>query len=194
MAKAKLWIRVGAWPTLASMLATEAMMPRAIGSIMAAPAVLEMNGDSSAPAAAKAITSRTDESPTPGSDSTRNAKRRSSPCTIIASAMMNEPMKRNRVPSANPPNTESPSATPNSTQSTTAIAAVTGIGIASVTHQAIVRARIAASDCWAFVSPIGIAITIRNSTGPANRPTVRRPRSKRSSAGESLPDCSSSVL
>ena len=64
---------------------------------------------------------------------------------------------------------------------------MTGIGIASVTHQTTTKARIAASRCWLPSRSNGISSMTANTIGPRNRPIVRRRRSKRSSAGDSRP-------
>ena len=76
---------------------------------------------------------------------------------------------------------------------TTASSAVMGIGIASVTHQTTVKARIARSRCWFPSRSNGISSITAKTTGPRNRPTVRRWRSKRCSASERVPSCSSRV-
>jgi hypothetical protein len=117
--------------------------------------------------------------------------------------MMKLPMKRKIVSSEKAPKATSVAASPSSgggvasssATSATPTSAVIGIGIASVIHQATTSARIAASRCWLGSRSNGISSTTANSSGPRKRPTVRRRRSKRSSAGESRPAsvCSSSV-
>ena len=116
--------------------------------------------------------------------------------------MMKLPMNRKTVSSVKRLKTTSTLLSPSggggvassSAQSVTPRSAVIGIGIASVTHQTITKARIAASRCWFGSRSKGISSIAARTSGPANRPTVRRRRSKRSSAGESFPVCSSSVL
>ncbi len=139
--------------------------------------------------------------PTHESDSTRNASLRCSPCTTIAWAMMKLPMNSITVSSVNRPNTTSTAVSSSggggvassSAQSATASSAVTGIGIASVTHQTTTKARIAASRCWLPSRSNGISSIAANTIGPRKSPTVRRFRSKRSSAADRRPSCSSSV-
>ena len=63
---------------------TTPITPSAIGSIIAAPAVLDMTGEVRAPIRPKARMIRKVLPPTQDSDSTRKANRRCSPCTTIA--------------------------------------------------------------------------------------------------------------
>ena len=116
--------------------------------------------------------------------------------------MMKLPMNRKIVSSVKRLKTTSTLLSPSSgggvasssAQSVTPSRAVTGMGIASVTHQTITKARIAASRCWFGSRSNGISSIAASTIGPRNRPIVRRRRSKRCSASESFPDCSSSVL
>ena len=108
--------------------------PSAIGMSIAAAAVFDMKGDVIAPMKPNARMTPTVDRPTPGSESTANAKRRSSPWRTIAWAMMKPPMKRKIVESAKAGKTSSPEATPRRTARTTPRTAVTGIGIASVSQ------------------------------------------------------------
>jgi hypothetical protein len=115
--------------------------------------------------------------------------------------MMKLPMNRKIVSSVNIEKTTSTLLSPSggggvassSAQSVTPSSAVMGIGIASVTHQTTTKLRIARSRCWFPSRSNGIKSMAASTIGPRTRPTVRRLRSKRSSAGDSLPSCSSSV-
>jgi hypothetical protein len=115
--------------------------------------------------------------------------------------MMKLPMNRKMVSSVKRPNTTSTELSPSggggvasrSAHSTTPSIAVTGIGIASVSHQTITKARMAASRCWFPSRSNGMISITANTIGPRNSPMVRRRRSKRCSASDSRPSCSSSV-
>ena len=116
--------------------------------------------------------------------------------------MMKLPMNRKIVSSVNSAKTTSTllsssgggGVASSSAHSVTPSRAVTGIGIASVTHQTTTKARMARRRCWLPSRSKGMRSMTASTTGPRNSPIVRRRRSKRSSAGESLPSCSSSVL
>ena len=119
----------------------------------------------------------------------------------MARAMMNAPMKRKTVESVNRPKTTSADVSPSSgggvasstTHSATPRSAAIGIGMASVSHQVITSARMAARLCWFCSRSNGISRTTKNSSGASHSPMSRRRRSKRSSAGDRRPACSSSV-
>ena len=78
-------------------------MPSPIGSSIAAVAVLEMKAEIDAAIAPKAMIRRYVDFATPGSESTRNANRRSRPWVRIAWAMMKAPMNRKIVSEPNDP-------------------------------------------------------------------------------------------
>jgi hypothetical protein len=115
--------------------------------------------------------------------------------------MMKLPMNRKIVSSVKRPKTTSTALSPSggggvassSAHSTTPSSAVTGIGTASVSHQTITKARIAASRCWLPSRSNGISSIAASTIGPRKRPTVRRRRSKRASAGDSFGSTSSNV-
>ena len=120
-------------------------IPETIATIIAVVAVLEMNALITAETVATAAMIRQGRSPTQGTPSTLYASRRSSPCTRIASARMNEPIKRNTSGSANGRKTSLAGATPAATQATAPKSAVTGSGNRSLTHSDTTATRITAS-------------------------------------------------
>ena len=85
--------------------------------------------------------------PTPGTASTRNAKRRATPWRSIAWAMMNAPMKTKTVDEPNGASTSSTGATPISTISAMPSRPPIGIGTASVIHSTTTNSSAAASFC-----------------------------------------------
>ena len=97
------------------MLASVPRIAIAVGSSIATVAVLETNAESAHVTAPKAMIVRTELLPTPGTDSTRNAKRRATPWRSIAWAMMNAPMNTKTVDEPNGASTSSTGATPIST-------------------------------------------------------------------------------
>ena len=144
-----------------------------------------MNADTAIEITPKAMIVRWVDEPTPRMASTRSAKRRSRPWTLIALAITKPPMKRKIVPEANAPNTASSSATPSSTHSATPTMPATGIGIASVIQKTIVRENTAASVCCSCSRPSGRISSSAKTSGPRTRPTAWRLRSKACSRSES---------
>lgn len=114
--------------------------------IIAVVAVLEMKALIVAATAATAATMRAGRSPTAGRARTAKASLRSRRWTRIASASMNEPMKRKMSGSAKGRNTSRTGATPATVQATAPANAVTGKGRISVTQATTTAERITASD------------------------------------------------
>jgi hypothetical protein len=130
-------------------------MPAAIATIIAVVAVLEMKALIVADTTATAARILPGRSPTAGSPRTAKAKRRSRPWTRIASASMNEPMKRKTSGSEKGRNTSLAGATPATTQAIAPARAVTGSGRASVTHRITTPTRITARLWASGVSGMG---------------------------------------
>ena len=61
-----------------------------------------------------------------------------------------------------------------------------GIGTGSVIQRTITPSRTAASVCWSFGMLIGASRNATMTSGASQKPTVRRPRSNLSSAGDSF--------
>ena len=171
------------WPFLVA----PATVPRiaiAVGSNMATVAVLDTKADSAQVMRPNATTVRVVDDPTPLTASIRNAKRRARPWRSIAWAMMNAPMNVKIVVDPNGARMSSAGATPSRVATTMPIRPPTGSGTASVIHSVMTRSSTAASRCSSRSSPVGRTRNRISSAGARKSPTVRRPRSKRSSAAE----------
>jgi hypothetical protein len=157
----------------------------AVGRSIATVAVFETNAERIAEIRPNAMTVFAVLLPTQPIASIRNAKRRATPCWSMAWAMMNAPMKTKTVEDPNGARMSSAGPTPSSTRSAIPMRPPTGIGTASLIHRQMTSARTAASVCWSCSMPSGRSRTTMSSSGARTSPIVRRPRSKRSSAGES---------
>ena len=166
-------------------LAITARMPSAVGSSIATVAVLETKADSPQVIAPNATITRVVVFPTPGSDRIRNANRRARPWVSIACASTKAPMKVKTVEEPNGPSTSSAGATPSSTTAATPSSPPTGIGTASLIHSTMTPSSTPASVCCCGSMSSGRARNTSATSGARNSPTVRRPRSNRSSAGDS---------
>ena len=162
-----------------------ARIPSAVGISIATVAVLETNADSTQVTAPKARTMRSVDAPTPGSPRTKNATRCATPCLSMAWARMKAPMNVNTVVEPNGASTSSEGATPSRMIALTPIRPAMGIGTGSQIHSTMTPSSTAASVCWSPSRPRGSSPNTTATAGARNQPTVRRPRSKRSSAGDS---------
>src|SRR3990170_2731331 len=107
-------------------------IPSIIGSIIAVVAVLLIHMDMKAVIAPQENRMRDGLLPTQDQERIVRARRLSIPCTIIASASIKLPIKRNIIGSENGAKATLASAIPRTTHSTTPNRAVTGIGMASL--------------------------------------------------------------
>ena len=173
------------------MLASVPRIAIAVGSSMATVAVFDTNADSAQVMKPNATIVRIELLPTPGTASTRNAKRRATPVRSIDWAMMNAPMKTRMVVEPSGAITSSAGATPITVMSTMPIRPPIGIGTASLIQSTMTNSSAAASFCCVGSMSSGSSRKIRNTAGARNRPIVRRAFSNFSSCGLSF--CSPSV-
>ncbi len=110
--------------------------------------------------------------------------RRSTPWTNIASARMKLPMNRKMIGSANGASAARASATRSTTARTGPSTAVAAMGSASETQSTTTRPMMAAMRWAGLSSGSGASQIAAITAGARNRPTVRRRRLNRSSAGE----------
>lgn len=103
-------------------------------------------------------------------------------------ARMKAPMKVKIVGEPNGASASSAGTTPIVTIAPTPIRPPIGIGTGSVIHRTMTPSRIAASRCWSRGRSNGMRAKTIVTAGARKSPTVRRPFSKRSSAG--LSSCS----
>jgi hypothetical protein len=107
----------------------------AVGSSIATVAVFETNAERIAEIRPNAMTVFAVLFATHGIASMRNAKRRATPCSSIAWAMMNAPMKTKTVEEPNGARISSAGPTASSTSSPMPMSPPTGIGTASLIHR-----------------------------------------------------------
>ena len=119
------------------MLASVPRIAIAVGSSMATVAVFDTNADSAQVMKPNATIVRIELLPTPGTASTRNAKRRATPVRSIDWAMMNAPMKTKTVVEPSGAITSSTGATPIIAMSTMPMRPPIGIGTASLIQSTI---------------------------------------------------------
>ncbi len=126
------------------------------------------------------------EEPTLGSARMRNANRRARPCLSMAWARMKAPMNVKIVVEPNGASTSSTGATFSTAIAPTPMSPPIGMGTASVIHRMITPSSTPASVCWLSAMSSGSTRKTMLTSGASHSPTVRRPRSNRSSAGESF--------
>ena len=125
---------------------------------------------------------------TQGSVSRPKAKRRFSPCFSIASPIRKLPMNRKTTGSENGRKTSRAEPRPAATHRAGASRAVAASGIASVIQSVSVIPTIASRRAAGSESPgTGCSQRIAKTAGARYQPSLRRKRSKRSSAAERLP-------
>jgi hypothetical protein len=148
--------------------------PSAMGSIMAAVAVLLIHIEMPAVTRATATRSRTGDAATPGAARMARAMRRSRPCTRSASARRKEPRKRKITGSPKGAKASRAPATPRKTASAGPSSDVTGSGTGSPT-QKIITSAITAARRWApGARALGRARMTRKANGPSHSATRRR--------------------
>jgi hypothetical protein len=161
-------------------------MEMAMGSIIAAVAVFETQAETKEVRKPNPAKSPNGLRPTQGRPRTARAMRRLRPCLTMASASRKPPRNRKMTGSAKGRRASRAGVIPMTTHKVGPSSEVAARGRASLSHQVPTSAMTASIRCaGSGREGMGRNQTVAKKIGPAAKPSFRRQRSNRSSAGES---------